>query len=111
RPDSPRHRPQPLPTHRRRPRLRHLLHQGPQPGAPAAHGRGATDTTTPPSRATHHRPTHHRPPRRRAPHATTPHPPASPTHDYLRRLPDTLDKCQSPSDQGSLVVVRCPRTL
>ena len=33
RPDHPDRGPQPLPAHRRRPRLRHLLHQGPQPGA------------------------------------------------------------------------------
>ena len=39
-------------------------------------------------RAAHHRPAHQRPARRQP--------------DYRRRLPDTLDKCQSPSDQGSL---------
>ena len=81
-------RPQPLPTHRRRPRVRDLLHQGPQPRAATADG---------------HRPTepHHRcaPPCAPSTHTSTPD---LPRHDFRRRPPDTLTKCQSPSDQGSL---------
>ena len=47
RPDHPRPRPQPLPTHRRRPGLRDLLHQGPQPGPATAAGHPAPPTPPP----------------------------------------------------------------
>ena len=44
---------------------------------------------------------HHRYAPRYAPSTST-STPGSPRPDYRRRLPETLDKCQSPSDQGSL---------
>ena len=43
----------------------------------------------------------HRPSARRYAPSTPTSTPDSPRHDYRRRLPDTLTKCQSPSDQGS----------